>query len=120
MTIYSNNMIILWQAQGLTPGVSRNSFHESCFNMKELFFLLEYLHISNNTNVYTLTTVAERMILLKAPHTNPENWSLQKNTRHLITDILKQNVKVALPFYALGICVSENNGSISKSSVYRH
>lgn len=51
---------------------------------------------------------------------NPENWSLQNNTRLLITDVLKQNVKVALPFYALGIWVSDNNGFILKSSVYSH
>lgn len=78
------------------------------------------MHISNNSNVYTLTAMAERMILLNESHKNPENWSLQNNSRHLITDILKQNVKVALPFYALGIWVSEKNGFILKSSVYRH
>lgn len=67
-----------------------------------------------------LTTMAERMILLNESYKNPENWSLQNNSGHLITDILKQNVKVALPFYALGIWISEKNGSILKSSVYRH
>lgn len=39
------NMIILWQAQGLIPVGSRNSFYEFCFKIKDIIFteILAYI-----------------------------------------------------------------------------